>query len=63
LTRGGAHGVTRPTIALNQLSADKRRVDGFHGLLALGQINHDGYLDFAGGDHVNVDAFVGERLK
>ena len=38
-------------------------MDGFHGLLAFGQLDDDGDFNFAGGNHVNVDAFFCERVE
>lgn len=38
-------------------------MNGFHRRFTFGQVNHDGNLDFARGNHVNVHAFIRERFK
>jgi hypothetical protein len=53
---------TKPSQSLSK-SAQERRVNRAHGVLCFGKINHDGHLDFTGGDHVDVDLFVGQSFK
>ena len=41
----------------------KSRVNSFRSSLNVGLLHNDGGLDFAGGDHENVDADVGQSLE
>jgi hypothetical protein len=53
---------TKPSQSLSK-SAQERRVNRAHGLLCFGEINHDGHLDFTGGNHIDVDLFAGQSFE